>query len=67
MAEVKIHVDFCKGCELCTTVCPKNILKLGKKINVKGYQFIEILDMQECIGCGMCANICPDVAIEVWK
>ena len=67
MADIKIHFDLCKGCELCTTVCPKEILSLGKSINIKGYQYIEITDRDKCIGCGMCANICPDVAIEVWK
>ncbi len=67
MAEVKIDFERCKGCELCTTVCPKNILKLSKRMNKKGYLVIEMLDKEKCIGCGMCALICPDIAIEVWK
>jgi len=67
MAVLKIDIERCKGCELCTTVCPKEIIVLSKKLNKKGYQFIEILDEEKCIGCGMCATICPDVVIEVWK
>ena len=67
MPEVNINVNKCKGCELCTLVCPKEILTLGKNINAKGYQYIEISNRDECIGCGMCALICPDVALEVWK
>jgi len=67
MAKVKINEERCKGCELCTTVCPKDILHLSKKMNKKGYLVIEMLDREKCIGCGMCALICPDIAIEVWK
>ncbi len=67
MAQVKIDIERCKGCELCTTVCPKEILQLSKNMNKKGYLVIEILDEEKCIGCGMCALICPDVALEVWK
>ncbi len=67
MAEVKIDEERCKGCELCTTVCPKGILELSKKINKKGYLVITITDKEKCIGCGMCALICPDIALEVWK
>jgi 2-oxoglutarate ferredoxin oxidoreductase subunit delta len=67
MPEVKINIDKCKGCELCTLVCPEKILEVGKKINSKGYQYIEITDKEKCLGCGMCASICPDVALEVWR
>ena len=67
MAEVIIDEERCKGCELCTTVCPKGILKLSKKINKKGYLVINITNREKCIGCGMCALICPDIALEVYK
>jgi len=67
MPEVKININRCKGCSLCTTACPQSIIQLTNKINLKGYQYIEITDISKCVGCGMCANICPDVVIEVWK
>ncbi len=67
MPEVKINIEKCKGCQLCTLVCPKEIIKLSSKINSKGYQYIEITDPEKCIACGMCALICPDVVLEVWK
>jgi formate hydrogenlyase subunit 6/NADH:ubiquinone oxidoreductase subunit I len=40
MAKVRGKVTFkehlCKGCELCTTVCPVNIVKMAKdRINAK--------------------------------
>lgn len=64
----KIRIDFekCKGCELCTTVCPKKILEIGKeKRNRKGYFSVVCNDDEKCIACAMCATICPDCVIEV--
>ena len=38
MAKIIINEELCKGCGLCTTVCPKQILELSKdKLNSKGY------------------------------
>lgn len=61
------NVERCKGCELCTTVCPKHILALGKNFNTKGYRFAKCTDESQCIGCAMCARMCPDVVIEIRK
>ena len=37
MAKVTFDVERCKGCGLCETVCPKQIIALSKeKINAKG-------------------------------
>ncbi len=67
MAKIIIDEERCKGCELCTVVCPKGILELSNKINKKGYLVIQVTDMDACIGCGNCALMCPDIAIEVWR
>ena len=68
MAKTTINVDRCKGCGLCTTVCPKKIIQLSKTaLNAKGYNPAEIVDMDSCIGCAMCALMCPDCAITVEK
>ena len=38
MAKVTINQDRCKGCGLCVSVCPKQVLELNKaKLNRKGY------------------------------
>lgn len=66
-AMLKIERDRCKGCELCTTVCPKSILALGKEKNKKGYSPIVVTEQGRCIACASCARICPDSAISVWK
>ncbi len=70
MAKAKGRVTFsedrCKGCELCTTVCPVDIVVLDtSRINSKGYHPATVTDMDRCIACGSCALICPDVVITV--
>lgn len=68
MAKGKVifNEDICKGCGLCTTVCPVKILALDKtKINAKGYHPASVTDPEKCIGCANCATICPDVVITV--
>ncbi|GMQ62871.1 MULTISPECIES: 4Fe-4S dicluster domain-containing protein [Vallitalea] len=68
MAKVTFNEELCKGCGLCTTVCPKKIVVLSKdKINSKGYHPATVTDMDQCIGCAFCATICPDVVIKVEK
>lgn len=64
--KVTFKEDLCKGCELCTTVCPVNIVKMAEdRINVKGYHPATVEEMEKCIACGNCATICPDTVIEV--
>ena len=68
MAKVIIEKDTCKGCGLCTTVCPKNILVLSKtELNAKGYSPVEVTDMELCIGCASCAKMCPDFVFTIEK
>lgn len=68
MAKVTFNEDLCKGCGLCTTVCPKKIIHLSEdKINSKGYHPASVKEMDKCIGCAFCATICPDVVITVEK
>ncbi|MGB9826736.1 MAG: 4Fe-4S dicluster domain-containing protein [Desulfofundulus sp.] len=66
--KVVFNEDRCKGCELCTTVCPNKILALDtKKINKLGYHPVTVTDPEECIGCALCARMCPDCVIEVYR
>ena len=68
MAKVTFNEEKCKGCELCTTVCPKKIVVMAHdKLNSKGYHPAEVTEMDKCIGCGFCATMCPDTVIEVEK
>lgn len=66
--KVTFDENRCKGCELCTTVCPVKIVVMDKsKINIKGYHPASVNDMEKCIACGSCAKICPDSVITVEK
>lgn len=66
---VVIEVDRCKGCELCTTVCPQGILHMSRdRFNARGYRPVELVDPeQKCTGCALCALICPDVVLTVYR
>jgi len=47
--------------------CPKQLIKVGSKINRSGYSVARIDDMETCTGCALCAEMCPDVVITVFK
>jgi 2-oxoglutarate ferredoxin oxidoreductase subunit delta len=63
---VEIDIQKCKGCELCTTACKENGLRLSDSINIKGYRYI-IANNDVCTGCVNCALVCPDAAITVYR
>ena len=65
---VVVDVDRCKGCGLCTHVCPVNILALStESLNARGYRPVVVTDAEACIGCASCATICPDVVFTVYR
>lgn len=67
-SKVTINENVCKGCSLCTVVCPKKIMIINRaKLNSKGYHPSMVEDLEKCIACGMCAIMCPDSAIKVEK
>ncbi|UCD33659.1 MAG: 4Fe-4S binding protein [Desulfobacterales bacterium] len=59
--------DRCKGCELCVTVCPKNVLELCDKVNAMGYFPVYQARPEDCVYCTTCCIMCPDVAIAINK
>lgn len=69
MSRILVTEERCKGCLLCTTVCPVSIIRQSERINQQGYKVAEVRaeDMASCTGCTSCATICPDMAIEVWR
>ena len=68
MPKLTIDKEKCKGCGLCTGVCPKKILEVSKETtNSKGYFVLEEKDPAKCIGCAFCAMMCPDCVIKVEK
>ncbi|MDU2065653.1 MAG: 4Fe-4S binding protein [Sporomusaceae bacterium] len=67
MPKPVFYEERCKGCELCTAVCPKKIIQLSDRINSKGYRPSMCIDESKCIGCMLCAKTCPDMVIEIHK
>ncbi len=65
---IVIDDNRCKGCELCTFVCPKKVIEMADYFTPRGYRPARLADPKgECTGCLLCSTICPDVAITVYR
>ncbi|MBI5929954.1 MAG: 4Fe-4S dicluster domain-containing protein [Chloroflexi bacterium] len=64
-----IDQEKCKGCSLCTAVCPQEVIVMqDDRLNLKGYHPASLNEANaHCTGCGVCAVICPDVCITVYR
>jgi 2-oxoglutarate ferredoxin oxidoreductase subunit delta len=71
MAKGRVIVDEarCKGCALCTSACPQDVLIMAEdRLNARGYHPAQFIDPAgRCTGCGLCAVICPDVCFTVYR
>ena len=70
MASGRVTIDEnrCKGCGVCVSECPPEILELSRaRLNTIGYPPIVVTDMALCTGCGVCAVLCPDVVFTVYR
>lgn len=66
-APLEIAQDRCKGCGLCVTVCPKQVLALNEStVNTLGYHPVRLLAAGPCTSCALCARICPDAVFSVY-
>jgi len=64
---VEIDQEFCKGCQLCISFCPKGSIYVSENLNTAGYQPVAFNGSSKCTGCAICALVCPEVAIEVFR
>ena len=64
--EVFIIVNRCKGCGLCWTYCPQQVLEESKEYNEKGYHYPQLKKnaTKDCVNCGFCTLMCPEFAIH---
>ena len=68
MSRVVFIEERCKGCLLCTSVCPKELIRKSPRCNRMGYHVVEMNEQAaQCTGCASCALICPDVAVRVFR
>ncbi len=64
--DVVINIEKCKGCEVCLSACPNEVLALSNEVNSKGYHYAVKVNA-DCIGCANCAVVCPDAVITVYR
>jgi len=66
---VSVDEALCKGCALCTGVCPKDLLRMAsRRFTARGYHPVELIDPSgDCTGCVLCATICPEAALTVYR
>jgi len=71
MAKLKgaivIDTERCKGCEVCVSACPEDVIAMAKAVNGKGYHYAEPVKGDDCTGCANCAVVCPDGVITVYR
>jgi len=64
---IQVNELYCKGCELCMTACPQEVIALDTgRLTPKGYH-PACLIQEGCTGCALCAIVCPDAAITVYR
>jgi NAD-dependent dihydropyrimidine dehydrogenase PreA subunit len=58
VATLRLDVEVCNGCGMCTNVCPHGVFQLNDRK-------ARIVDLDACMECGACVNNCPVNAIQV--
>jgi len=66
---ITVDQDRCKGCNLCASVCPQEVIVMDQvRLNSLGYHPAVLADPElSCTGCAICAVICPDTCITVFR
>ncbi len=63
--DIRIDKRLCKGCHICISVCPHNVLKRAESVDNRGFILPEVADITACKVCRLCELHCPDFAIVV--
>ena len=64
---IVVDKEKCKGCEVCQSACPSNVLGMTREVNGKGYHMSYMENPENCTGCANCAIVCPDGVITVYR
>lgn len=56
---VEVNARYCKGCDICVQVCPKEVLSISDRGKAA------VTNISACTGCLSCEVYCPDFAIQV--
>ncbi len=64
---IVVDKEKCKGCEVCITACPHQVIGMTSTVNAKGYRVASMVLPEACTGCTNCALVCPDGVISVYR
>ena len=71
MGYVEIDQGRCKGCQLCVSACPRQLITLAARVNSLGYHPALFAQSSApkggCSGCVLCGLVCPETAICVYR
>ena len=72
---VRVNSEYCKGCNLCTIVCPRKVFVKGETASDRGFIQPTIANPERCPNfnrkskdkavCEICLLTCPDQAITL--
>ena len=62
---IVINADWCKGCYICVSVCPRDVLTIDRSEWTGSHHPIVVTAVERCGVCRNCELLCPDLAIEV--
>ncbi len=62
---IHILLEQCKGCGFCVEYCPRDVLRMSQRFNLKGYHPPEVVREDDCVSCHLCELICPEFSIFV--
>jgi 2-oxoglutarate ferredoxin oxidoreductase subunit delta len=64
---IVVDREKCKGCGVCVSNCPLQVIALTAAVNSKGYPTAHMALPEVCTGCANCATVCPDSVITVYR
>jgi len=59
MVEISIKKEACRGCQICSEICPTDVLEYNA-----AEQKVFVKNAANCIACLSCTYICPSTAIS---
>ncbi len=63
--EIVVNPKYCKGCHICISVCPHEVLAKSEEVDNRGFFLPSVIDLDACKVCHLCEMHCPDFAIRV--
>ncbi|AEH06791.1 4Fe-4S dicluster domain-containing protein [Methanothermococcus okinawensis] len=63
--KIEINEKYCKGCDICIYVCPRDVFVKSDKLNKKGVYPPVAEHPEKCTNCQLCVLECPDQAVSV--